>query len=69
MPKLATSNDGIVLDHKAAQAILASLRFQIVAWRAKTEEELGDDAYADLGHDILYLETLLATLEADFTEA
>jgi hypothetical protein len=69
MPNLAASNDGILLDYKARQAILAALRFQIVASRAQKEEELGEDAYADLGNDILYLETLLASLEADFSRA
>ena len=66
MPQLATSSDGPLLDYKARHAILSALRFQISAWRAKTEEELGEDDFADLQNDILYVETLLASLEASF---
>ena len=68
MPDLARSNEGLRLDYKGRRAILDALGFQIAAWRAKTEEEIGEDAYADLGNDILYLETLLASLEAEFAE-
>lgn len=65
-PRLAASNDGLRLDHKARQTILAALRNQIGTWNAVTEAEVGEDAFADLQNDILYAEALLASLEEQF---
>ena len=63
MPHLVASQDGVPLDHKARQLIVRALRTQIAAWRQQTEEELGEDAFADLQNDVLYAEGVLAALQ------
>jgi hypothetical protein len=69
MPNLATHNPGIVLDYKAKQMILKALRHQLASWEAQTEEELGEDEYAIVQNDVLYLEGLLVTLQDEFNNA
>ena len=60
------SSQGLQLDWKAFNAILNSLRFQLTAWRAKSEADMDEDDFIDLQNDIGYLEILLSFLEEEY---
>jgi hypothetical protein len=63
-PKLAVDNQSdLLLDSKALKAVIGALRFQLEAWQKVREEEVGEDAFADLQNDITYHEIILHTLE------
>lgn len=63
---MADGGGDVLLNYKARQLILKALRSQIAAWESQTEEELGEDTYADVQNDLLYAEGVLAALEQRF---
>ena len=66
---LAVDNrSDLLLDSKALKAVIGAVRFQLAAWQGMREAEVGEDAFADLQNDILYLEIILHTLEHTYAE-
>jgi hypothetical protein len=68
-PKLAVDNrSDLLLDSKALKAVIGALRFELEAWQRVREEDVGEDAFADLQNDITYHEMILHTLENTYAE-
>ena len=43
--------------------MIGAVRYQLAAWQAVREADVGEDAFADLQNDIAYHEIILHTLE------
>ena len=68
-PKLAVDNQSdLLLDSKALKAIVGAVRHQLATWQEVREPDVGEDAFADLQNDIIYLEMILHTLEHTYAE-
>jgi len=68
-PSLTTDNRSeLRLDSKALKALIGAVRYELAAWQAVTETDVGEDAFADLQNDIAYHEIILHTLEHTYTE-
>ena len=65
---VADSGSDLLLDSKALKAIVAALRVRMTGWLATRQEDIGEDAFADLSNDIAYLEILLHRLEHTYTQ-
>jgi hypothetical protein len=48
------------------KALIGAVRFQLAAWAAVREADVGEDAFADLQNDIIYHEIILHTLESTY---
>ena len=63
-PNLAVDNrSDLLFDSKALKAVIGAVRYQLAAWQAVREADVGEDAFADLQNDIAYHEIILHTLE------
>lgn len=68
-PKLATENPSdLLLDAKALKALIEAVRHQLATWSHVQEADVGEDDFADLQNDILYMELLLNRMEQVYGE-
>jgi hypothetical protein len=68
-PSLASDNQSdLLLDSKALKAMIGAVRYQLAAWEAVREADVGEDAFADLQNDIAFHEIILHTLEHTYTK-
>ena len=68
-PRLATDNrSDLLLDSKALKAVIGAVRHQLADWQVVREADVGEDAFADLQNDAIYLEILLHNLEHTYQE-
>ena len=65
---VADNRSDLLLDSKALKAVIAAVRAQLAGWQAVREEDVGEDAFADIQNDAMYLEIVLHNLEQTYLD-